>query len=30
MSEATTPLMRLYHSLKEQVPNALLMVRLGG
>ncbi len=29
MSEPTTPLMRQYHSLKEQVPNALLMFRLG-
>src|SRR6186713_1190951 len=29
MSEATTPLMRQYHSLKEQVPNALLLFRLG-
>src|SRR3981081_712225 len=25
----TTPLMRQYHSIKEQVPNALLMFRLG-
>ncbi len=29
MTEASTPLMRQYHSLKEQVPNALLMFRLG-
>jgi DNA mismatch repair protein MutS len=28
-SEASTPLMRQYNSLKEQVPNALLMFRLG-
>lgn len=27
--EPTTPLMRQYHSLKQQVPNALLMFRLG-
>ena len=26
---ATTPLMRQYHALKQQVPNALLMFRLG-
>src|SRR3954453_13359167 len=29
MTEATTPLMRQYNSIKEQVPNALLMFRLG-
>src|SRR3954452_22712442 len=29
MSDAATPLMRQYHSIKEQVPNALLMFRLG-
>src|SRR5947207_950879 len=29
MSDATTPLMRQYNSIKEQVPNALLMFRLG-
>src|SRR5712691_942407 len=29
MSDASTPLMRQYNSLKEQVPNALLMFRLG-
>src|ERR1041384_5316123 len=28
-SDATTPLMRQYNSIKEQVPNALLMFRLG-
>ena len=28
-STPTTPLMRQYHSLKQQVPNALLMFRLG-
>jgi len=28
-SEATTPLMRQYHSIKQQVPGALLMFRLG-
>ena len=28
-SDASTPLMRQYNSLKEQVPNALLMFRLG-
>src|SRR5918992_1408965 len=27
--EPTTPLMRQYHSLKQQVPQALLMFRLG-
>jgi DNA mismatch repair protein MutS len=27
--EATTPLMRQYHALKQQVPHALLMFRLG-
>ena len=26
---ASTPLMRQYHALKQQVPNALLMFRLG-
>jgi DNA mismatch repair protein MutS len=29
MSDAATPLMRQYHSLKQQVPNALLLFRLG-
>jgi DNA mismatch repair protein MutS len=29
MSDASTPLMRQYHSLKQQVPGALLMFRLG-
>ncbi|MEO8592578.1 MAG: DNA mismatch repair protein MutS [Candidatus Solibacter sp.] len=29
MSEASTPLMRQYNGIKEQVPNALLMFRLG-
>src|SRR3954449_5341689 len=29
MSDATTPLMRQYNSIKEQVPNTLLMFRLG-
>ncbi|MCW5981231.1 MAG: DNA mismatch repair protein MutS [Bryobacteraceae bacterium] len=29
MSEAATPLMRQYHSIKKQVPNALLLFRLG-
>src|SRR3954453_12034904 len=29
MSDASTPLMRQYSSIKEQVPNALLMFRLG-
>ena len=29
MSDAATPLMRQYNSVKEQVPNALLMFRLG-
>src|SRR3954471_16814030 len=29
MADASTPLMRQYNSLKEQVPNALLMFRLG-
>ncbi len=29
MSDASTPLMRQYNSLKEQVPNALLLFRLG-
>ncbi len=29
MSEPTTPLMRQYHALKQQVPRALLMFRLG-
>ncbi len=28
-SEPTTPLMRQYHALKQQVPHALLMFRLG-
>src|SRR6516225_5266801 len=28
-SDATTPLMRQYNSLKQQVPNALLLFRLG-
>src|SRR5688572_1143577 len=28
-SEASTPLMRQYHALKQQVPQALLMFRLG-
>src|SRR5216684_2407480 len=28
-SEPTTPLMRQYNSVKQQVPNALLMFRLG-
>jgi DNA mismatch repair protein MutS len=28
-SEASTPLMRQYHSIKQQVPNALLLFRLG-
>src|ERR1700694_1232372 len=28
-SDASTPLMRQYHSVKQQVPNALLMFRLG-
>src|SRR5689334_2447919 len=28
-SEASTPLMRQYHALKQQVPNALLLFRLG-
>ncbi len=28
-SDASTPLMRQYHSIKQQVPNALLMFRLG-
>jgi len=27
--EASTPLMRQYHSIKQQVPNALLLFRLG-
>src|SRR5512141_2914482 len=27
--EPSTPLMRQYHQLKQQVPNALLMFRLG-
>ena len=26
---ASTPLMRQYHAIKQQVPNALLMFRLG-
>jgi DNA mismatch repair protein MutS len=29
MADASTPLMRQYHSIKQQVPNALLMFRLG-
>ncbi len=29
MSEASTPLMRQYHGIKQQVPNALLFFRLG-
>ena len=29
MSDASTPLMRQYNSIKEQVPQALLMFRLG-
>ena len=29
MADASTPLMRQYNSIKEQVPNALLMFRLG-
>ncbi len=29
MSGASTPLMRQYHAIKQQVPNALLMFRLG-
>src|SRR4029077_2220340 len=29
MSDASTPLMRQYNGIKEQVPNALLMFRLG-
>src|SRR5271165_1674227 len=29
MSEASTPLMRQYNNIKQQVPNALLMFRLG-
>ena len=29
MEAASTPLMRQYHALKQQVPNALLMFRLG-
>ena len=29
MSEATTPLMRQYHSIKKQYPQALLLFRLG-
>lgn len=28
-SDASTPLMRQYHAIKQQVPNALLMFRLG-
>ena len=27
--EPSTPLMRQYHALKQQVPNALLLFRLG-
>src|SRR5271165_4327135 len=29
MSEPSTPLMRQYHGIKQQVPNALLLFRLG-
>ena len=29
MADASTPLMRQYHAIKQQVPNALLMFRLG-
>src|SRR6476659_6376615 len=29
MSDASTPLMRQYNSIKQQVPNTLLMFRLG-
>ena len=29
MSDASTPLMRQYHAIKQQVPNTLLMFRLG-
>jgi DNA mismatch repair protein MutS len=29
MADASTPLMRQYHSIKQQVPNTLLMFRLG-
>src|SRR5574340_180338 len=29
MSDAATPLMRQYHAIKQQAPNALLMFRLG-
>src|ERR1700681_577531 len=29
MSDASTPLMRQYHEIKQQVPQALLMFRLG-
>src|SRR5256886_16681330 len=29
MSDASTPLMRQYNSVKQQAPNALLMFRLG-
>ena len=29
MADASTPLMRQYHGIKQQVPNALLMFRLG-
>src|ERR1043166_6355146 len=29
MTEASTPLMRQYHGIKQQVPNALLLFRLG-
>ena len=28
-SEASTPLMRQYHGIKQQFPNALLLFRLG-
>ena len=29
MTDASTPLMRQYNAIKQQVPNALLMFRLG-
>ncbi len=29
MADSSTPLMRQYHALKQQAPNALLMFRLG-
>jgi DNA mismatch repair protein MutS len=28
-SDASTPLMRQYHAIKQQAPHALLMFRLG-